>query len=628
MAGSKTGRERSRRAERVAVPLAGLATAALLVVMLYYPVGTVLVEAVTREGAPSLAPLLDVLRDPFYVGALAGAVRDPGGVPAGVVAWFATSVADVLAALAAVPGAALAPDRSGIAALRAAWATFVGVFPPFGLFGFTAWQALLSTLASLALGLPGAYVLARFEFPGRRTLQSLTAVPFVLPSIMVAVGFVAAFGANGPLNDLLRALGLPTVDLLFSLEIIVLAHAFYNAPLVTRIVAAAWESVDARAVETARSLGASPLRAFRDVVAPQLAPAVATGALLTFIFTFMSFPIVLALGGLRLATVEVWLYDRVQQLALTEAAALAVLETVVSLGLTYAYLRYEDAATRGDRVASSLEREPLVGLDAKRVALVGYALVVGLVFVLPLVSMLVASVTGPNGLTTRYYDFLLQREAAAATSQTKPGVAVRNSLLFGAGTLALSVPMGLVLALASLREGVAARLVGVAAMAPFAVSGVVVGLGMLQGLVFGVDVFGTRLAVGGPVAIVAAHAVGAYPFVVRNVAPLLGGLDRRLVESARALGATRVRALVDIEVPLVMPGIAAGAAFAFAISVGEFDSTVILAEGSNAYTMPVAVERFLTDRTLGPATAMGSVLLVVTAASFVVIDRVGGRYRE
>jgi thiamine transport system permease protein len=364
------------------------------------------------------------------------------------------------------------------------------------------------------------------------------------------------------------------------------------------------------------------------VVAPQLAPAVATGALLTFIFTFMSFPIVLALGGLRLATVEVWLYDRVQQLALTEAAALAVLETVVSLGLTYAYLRYEDAATRGDRVASSLEREPLVGLDAKRVALVGYALVVGLVFVLPLVSMLVASVTGPNGLTTRYYDFLLQREAAAATSQTKPGVAVRNSLLFGAGTLALSVPMGLVLALASLREGVAARLVGVAAMAPFAVSGVVVGLGMLQGLVFGVDVFGTRLAVGGPVAIVAAHAVGAYPFVVRNVAPLLGGLDRRLVESARALGATRVRALVDIEVPLVMPGIAAGAAFAFAISVGEFDSTVILAEGSNAYTMPVAVERFLTDRTLGPATAMGSVLLVVTAASFVVIDRVGGRYRE
>jgi thiamine transport system permease protein len=445
---------------------------------------------------------------------------------------------------------------------------------------------------------------------------------------MVAVGFVAAFGTNGPLNDLLRALGLPTVELLFSLEIIVLAHAFYNAPLVTRIVAAAWESVDARAVETARSLGASPLRAFRDVVAPQLVPAVATGALLTFIFTFMSFPIVLALGGLEFATVEVWLFDRVRNLDLTEAAALAVLETVVSLALTYAYLRYEAATTRGDRVATGLDREPLVALDAKRLGLLAYGLVVAVVFLLPIASMLVASVAGPEGPTTRYYTFLLEREATATTSQTRPGVAVRNSLLFGVGTLLLAVPMGVVLALASVREGAFARFTGVAAMVPFAVSGVVVGLGLLQGLVFGVDVFGTRVSVGGPVAIVAAHAVGAYPFVVRNVAPLLGGLDRRLVESARALGATRARALVDVEVPLVAPGIAAGAAFAFAISVGEFDSTVILAEGSRAYTMPVAVERFLTDRTLGPATAMGSVLLVVTAAAFVVIDRLGGLFRE
>jgi thiamine transport system permease protein len=582
-----------RRADRFALPLAGLATAALLVVLLYYPVGTVLVEAVTADGRPSLAPLVDVLADPFYTGALAGAVADPAGVPADLAAWVR------------VPSV-----------------------PAFGLFGFTAWQALLSTAASLALGLPGAYALARFEFPGRRTLESLTAVPFVLPSIMVAVGFVAAFGTNGPLNDLLRALGLPTVELLFSLEIIVLAHAFYNAPLVTRIVAAAWESVDARAVETARSLGASPLRAFRDVVAPQLVPAVATGALLTFIFTFMSFPIVLALGGLEFATVEVWLFDRVRNLDLTEAAALAVLETVVSLALTYAYLRYEAATTRGDRVATGLDREPLVALDAKRLGLLAYGLVVAVVFLLPIASMLVASVAGPEGPTTRYYAFLLEREATATTSQTRPGVAVRNSLLFGVGTLLLAVPMGVVLALASVREGAFARFTGVAAMVPFAVSGVVVGLGLLQGLVFGVDVFGTRVSVGGPVAIVAAHAVGAYPFVVRNVAPLLGGLDRRLVESARALGATRARALVDVEVPLVAPGIAAGAAFAFAISVGEFDSTVILAEGSRAYTMPVAVERFLTDRTLGPATAMGSVLLVVTAAAFVVIDRLGGLFRE
>jgi thiamine transport system permease protein len=184
--------------------------------------------------------------------------------------------------------------------------------------------------------------------------------------------------------------------------------------------------------------------------------------------------------------------------------------------------------------------------------------------------------------------------------------------------------MGVVVALASIRDTLTSRVVGTLAMLPFAVSGVVVGFGLLQTVVFGVDVLGYEVRVTGAAAIVAAHAVGAYPFVVRTVAPALTSLDDRFVESARALGASRTRALLDVELPLVAPAVAAGAAFAVAISVGEFNSTVVLVEGGDAYTMPIAVERYLADRTLGPATAMGSVLLVVTGASFVVVERVGG----
>jgi thiamine transport system permease protein len=550
-----------RRLRRIELPvfLAGVATTALLVVMLYYPVASVLAEAVLVDGRPSIAPLADVVTDRFY--------------------WR--------------------------------------------LFRFTAYQAALSTLLSLALGLPGAYLLARHEFPGRRTLQSLTLVPFVLPSIMVAVGFAAMFGASGPLNRALSAVGLPTVELMFTLKIIVLAHAFYNAPLVARVVAAAWEGVDARAVETARSLGAEPRRAFRDVVVPQLAPALLTSALLVFIFTFMSFPIVLALGGLELATVEVWLYDRITRLRLQEAAALAVLEAMITLGLTYAYLHYETAraATRG--IAPQARRRLSTAAPLERLAIGAYGAVLAVVFLGPIASMLVASVTNVGGeFTLRYYEFLLARRDAVVGTQ--PDVAVRNSLLFAVGTLAVAVPMGVVVSLATARDSVTARLVGTLAMLPFAVSGVVVGFGLLQTVVFGVEVLGRTVQVTGAVAVVAAHAVGAYPFVVRTVSPALSSMDARLVETARALGASRSRALVDVELPLVAPAVAAGAAFAFAISIGEFNSTVVLVEGSDAYTMPVAVERYLSDRTLGPATAMGTVLLVVTGVSFVVIERVGG----
>jgi thiamine transport system permease protein len=592
----------ARWAERAALPMGVLATLAAMLVVFYYPVGSVFAEAIIDAGQLTAGPLLAVLSDPFYTGAAHHLFADPFGVPAGFLDWLASG------------------------------------FPPvsFGLFGFTAYQAALSTIASVILGLPGAYVLARFEFRGRRTLRSLTILPFVLPAIMVAVGFVAMFGRTGLLNDILGIVGLGPVNVLFSLEAIVLAHAFYNAPLVTRLVTTAWESVDRRQVETARAMGASPLRAFRDVVVPTLLPSLLTAALLTFVFTFMSFPIVLTLGGLELATVEVWIYDRVQALDLEAAAALATIETALSLALMYVYLRYEARQRRASGAGQSLARKPLtVGLrtlrSPLRLAILAYGLVAAVVFLGPLVSLLVESVTAPDGtLTTAYYEFLLAQQASAAVGTVRPLPAIVNSLVFGAGTLLLAIPMGIVVAVVATRGGRGSRLAEAALSAPLAVSGIVVGLGLLQTAVFGTVLFGYRLTAAGPVAIVFAHAAAAYPFVTRNVAPALGGLDARYRDVARSLGASRFRALLEIELPLVATAVLAGAAFAFAISIGEFDSTVLLAEGVDSATMPVALDRYVGNRSvgpsLGPATAMGTVLLAITGLSFVAIDRLGGRW--
>jgi len=547
---------------------------ATLVVVFYYPVGSVLSSAILVDGQFTVDPLVAVLGDPFYV----------------------------------------------------------------DLFGFTAYQALLSTVVSVAVGLPGAYLLARFEFPGRKFLRSVTILPFVLPSIMVAVGFLAMFGQTGVFNDLLSVVGLGPVKLVGTLNIIILAHAFYNAPLVTRLVTAAWESVDTRRVETARTLGASPLRAFYDVTLPQLIPAILTSAVLTFIFTFMSFPIVLALGGLQLATVEVWLYARVQDLALTEAATLGAIETALSLGLIYIYLRYEATQIKSSSGGRRLARKPLfVGwrslVDPRRLGLFAYSLLAVVLFVGPLASLVIESLTTPQGaFTLDYYGFLLSQQSSAAVGTTQPLPAISNSLLFGVGALALALPMGVLVSVVAIRESRGSRLAEALLTAPLAVSGIVLGLGMLRTLVFGTELFGHRITVTGPIVIVTVHAVAAYPFVTRNITPALSGIDDRLVDAARALGADRQTALVDIELRLIAPALVAGAAFAFAISIGEFDSTVLLAEGVDSATMPVALERYIGNRSLGPslgpATAMGTVLLAVTTISFVLIDRTGRRWNR
>jgi thiamine transport system permease protein len=577
--------------ERRSLPMLAAAVLALLVVLFYYPVATVFVDAVLVEGRLTLRVFASILTDPFYLGELARLFAGDSPV--------------------AVLRALLSADRR------------------LGIVGFTAYQAALSTVVSVAVGVPLAYLLARYEFPGRRTVRSLTILPFVLPSIMVAVGFFAAFGADGTLNAALGAVGLGPVDLLPSLEAIVVAHAFYNAPLVARITTASWESVDASAVETARSLGAGPFRAFRDVVWPQVYPAVLMSAALTFVFTFGTFPIVLALGGFELATLEVFIYGLIRDLAYAEGAALALLELAISLSVLYGYLRYEAAHTVEAGSIRPQERRPLRPPSwslrelLPRIGLAAYAVVALVLFCLPIASMVYASLSGPTGLTLEHYRFLLERQATGAAFQVRPWPAVRNSLLFGAAALAVALPMGIVVSVLTTRDYAGRELVDTIAMAPLSVSSIVVGLGLLRGLVFGVELGGVRVAVGGALAIVAAHAVAGYPFVVRIVAPGLASLDRQLVESARALGAPRARALLDIELPLVWPAVVAGAAFAAAISIGEFSATAVLASGTGQYTMPIAIERFI-GRRLGPATAMGVVLLVVTSGSFLLIDRFGG----
>ena len=327
--------------------------------------------------------------------------------------------------------------------------------------------------------------------------------------------------------------------------------------------------------------------------------------------------------------VEVFVFQLIDQFDYAEAAALALIELTISLSLMYAYLRYEARQAGRTRGARPLARRSLLPdrLTPRevlpRLGLAAYAVVAGLVFLAPIASMVYASVSGPAGLTLDHFQFLVERQTTGAAFQVRPLPAVLNSLQFAAASLALALPMGVVVAVLTTRNYRGRSLVGAAAMAPLAVSGIVVGLGLLRGLVFGVEVGGHRIAIDGAAAIIAAHAVAGYPFVVRVVAPGMDRLDPSLVESARALGAPRVRALIDIELPLVWPAVVAGAAFAFAISIGEFTSTAVLASSTGQYTMPIAIQRFI-GRRLGPATAMGVVLLAVTAVSFVCIEWLGG----
>ena len=193
---------------------------------------------------------------------------------------------------------------------------------------FTIWQAAFSTFLTLVLGLPVAYLFARHEFPGKSLLKALTTLPFIMPTIVVAMGFVALLGSGGLVNTGLSGVfgdNAPQVRIANTLTIIFLAHAFYNYAIVVRIVSALWANLDPALEETAAVLGAGRFRVFYHVTLPLLLPAIASSALLAFAFSFTSFGVVLILGGSQFATLEVSIYELTAKLfRLPLAGALSV----------------------------------------------------------------------------------------------------------------------------------------------------------------------------------------------------------------------------------------------------------------------------------------------------------------
>ncbi len=498
---------------------------------------------------------------------------------------------------------------------------------------FTVEQALWSTLASVALGFPLAYLLTRYEFPGKRWVKSLVMVPFVLPAITVALGFILLWGRNGYVNQMLMALlGLeePPIKLLYSLGAIVLAHAFYNAPLIARVVNAAWEGLDPQYEESARALGAPPSRVFWTVTLPQLLPSLMSAMTLVFIFTFLSFPIVLTLGGARFSTLEVEIYTQAKALFnRPQAAALALVGLGFSLLFVYAYLKLGGVFARELTLQRRARTRPLFpsgreALRPHRLMIWAFLVVSALLLAGPLLAVLVDSflVSTPEGkrLGLEGYRFLLRRQYEPRIGDP-PLQAVLNSLRFGLGAVAIALPVGLAVAFGVTRLRVPGRrLLDALLMAPIATSSVILGLALLQAY------RQPPLALSGTAwAVIVAHAVIVYPFVVRAVAPLLLRLDRSLVEAARSLGASRLRAFWDVERPWLVPGLVVGALFAFALSLGETSATLMLAR-PGLKTMPVAVYELLSGRRgLEAASALSVGMIAISALAFLALERLGER---
>ena len=500
--------------------------------------------------------------------------------------------------------------------------------------GRTLTLALLSTLLSLGVGIPLSFFTATRTFPGRRFLLSLSAIPLCLPPLLVALGYVMFWGMQGVVNRLVMKLGggaLPTVEFLYSWVGIVLAQGFYNFPLVMKTCADAWSQLPRNQHDAALLLGASPWRVFRTITLVQLLPAIATSAMVVFLYCFFSFVIVLVFGGVGTCVLEVEIYQAARSsLNFPQVAALALVETVLALAVVALYSVVEGPGHENKGIAwdsAGLGRKKVAGwLEGLFLGLL-LALVL-LFFLLPLLQLVLSAFSGGSAASSsflfagsfsfQYFQNLFSRPSFY--------LALKNTLLTASLSSLLAVASALFYSLLlqewSVQRAGKQALGGgflflgrVLPLLPMAVSSVVLAIGATS---LSVKVLpGLR---GSPWMLVFLQAALYWPFAFRQISGALEKVPSSVDDAARMLADFPLDRVFRVYLPLCRKNILAALGFCFALGCGDTTLPLVLAiprfETLALYTYNLAGSyRF------GEACCSGLVLAALTMPIFLVSGR-------
>ncbi len=516
---------------------------------------------------------------------------------------------------------------------------------------FTFYQAALSTLLTFALGLPSAVLFSKFNFPGKSLLRALTAVPFMLPTVVVAAAFNSLFSykVTGSMLQVFNlqpstfdlqpstfnlptfhlppsTFNLPTFHLppsTFNFLLILAAHTFYNTSIVIRIVGNAISRLDPKLEASARVLGADTFHVWKDVILPILRPSLLAAALLVFMFDFTSFGVILLLGGSQFATLEVEIYIRALQLPnLNLAALLSVIQLVFTLIFSILYSRVINQVQTQTAPRFSQARPPKT-IRERLFVFTGYWLLLTF-FLLPLLSLPIRSLTRLEadrgqrdqvqyGFTTDYYEELFINRRGSLF-YVPPVQAAVNSLGFAGITVILSLALGYPAAYALAKPTRLEKFLDPFLMLPLGASAVMMGLGFILS-------FGRLIA--SPFFIPIAHTLIALPFVIRTLQPALASIPERLRQAASTLGASPLRVWQTVDFPILSRATLSAATFAFTVSLGEFGATLLITRPETP-TIPIAISRFLSQPgglNYGQAMATATVLMLLTTLSILLIEK-------
>jgi len=486
--------------------------------------------------------------------------------------------------------------------------------------GFSLYQAFLSALLSILVGLPGAWLLTYYNFPGKRWFRLLTYLPFILPSILVVLAMVLFYGNNGWINrGLMTILGTdePQVHFLYSLTGILIAHVFYNFPLAMKIIGDQWERISLKYHHAASSLGVGNMRRFFGITLPLLMPSIGSAFVLIFLLCMNSFAIILVLGGgIRYTTIEVLIYQLARiELDFSGAASLAFLQGGLSLIGMAIMLKGRDRRVDQESASKSWLPEKLRNRSMKAWFGLCWILLV-LIFALgPLFAILMDSFRKfEHG--EWIYTWYWYRELFTWRENNYFLSSLWNSLRIGLGSALISSIFGLgLVSIIAYRKGVKRRFWEMLTIFPIALSTVVFGVAWFH-------FYQEHLAGTVPLifVVMAMHALLTCPYWIRIVLPTLESIPLQWHTESKMLGKQPLEYGVRILWPWLSKTFLIAFFFSFSLSLGELNSTMMIAD-ETVRTLPLEIYGAISGYRFSYASAVAVILLILSVSTFLLVEQ-------
>ena len=493
-----------------------------------------------------------------------------------------------------------------------------------GVLWFTIKQAFLSTVVTALIAIPIAWQLGRYEWRFESVIKAVLTMPFVMPSIIVTMGFLQITGSNGlSLRD----------DSSTWLPTLIIAHAWFNSALFIRFCEPVLSNIDPNYLDQIRLLpgGNTRLKRIRNLWAPLLFPSVIAASCMTFVFSFTSFALVrwITIGDDSLESMMASIASSagIQGYMISHNEIILGASLVQFILLASAlWLVSSIQQKRQKQIRQSLEK--IVKSKNKTGWLVIGPAITFAVF--PLIAVLISSfrirTTSQTGThydwNTSAWNFAFSDNYSLASAND----AIFNSLGYATITVLIALPIGWFLSQTIVKveskNRFLARVLDLFVMIPFAVSSVMIGLGVMIGMIKIDPEFFYSLWI----TPVFAHVMITTPFVVRILISSRRSIKQDYLECAKVLGLNNKERLFKIELPLMKHSIFIAIIFVIAMSLGEFGASWVVTRNSEWTTLPILIDSlkgvpYNNSLTIPAACAIASILMIFTIITFTIAEK-------